>query len=664
LWYILLSGSADPQINSTFKEQSIIRSVVDLGFPQIFIKESNLIIKVVKPTLKKGVNMSIRNLNGGDNFLAMSVHNIGFLLDRLGQDCHPLQYLRELTQNSIEAIQRTKKKGEIIWDVDWTTYDLENGAYKLSVTDNGDGMTGEEMVRFINQLSSSMSTQSMSGNYGVGAKITTATKNPFGVLYLSWKNGEGSMIQMYKDEDTGQYGLKQWKHSNGSYKHYLPIENDVKPDLIQAHGTKVVLLGMADEANTMQAPSGAPSPSRWISKYLNTRYFELPEGITLKAREGWEYPRTDKDRNYLRGLSGQAAYLSQHSSASGKVALTAAIAHWWILKDETAITNNSGYVESSGHAAALYQNELYELNTARSGMAKLQQFGVTFGYRFVVIYVEPSNTSQLTTNTARTTLLINNDALPWADWASEFREKMPEEIAKLVAEKAAAAANTDHQKSIKDRLKDIMDLFKVSRYRLTQNGSAFIDEDRLIRGGNIGSQNRGNGKNGTGKTQTGGGTGGNVYAVFEKVDGVQGKKIKPDPFPEVRWVTVANGTREPKDMEDRAAKYLQEQNLLLINGDFSVFTDMIGFFRKEYRDRTAITEVTEEVVRSWFEQALVETILGIQGLMNRKEWTQANIDSALSQEALTASVMQRYHVHLAAKRELGVKIGSSKTHAN
>ncbi len=94
--------------------------------------------------------MSARNTNGGDNFLAMSVNNIGFLVDRLGQDCNPLQHLRELTQNSIEAIHRTGGKGEIVWDVDWITYDLEGGVFKLSITDNGDGMTGEEMVRSTN----------------------------------------------------------------------------------------------------------------------------------------------------------------------------------------------------------------------------------------------------------------------------------------------------------------------------------------------------------------------------------------------------------------------------------------------------------------------------------------------------------------------------------
>jgi hypothetical protein len=38
-------------------------------------------------------------------------------------------------------------------------------ALTLFLYDNGDGMTGEEMVKFINQLSFSVSTQSMSGNY-------------------------------------------------------------------------------------------------------------------------------------------------------------------------------------------------------------------------------------------------------------------------------------------------------------------------------------------------------------------------------------------------------------------------------------------------------------------------------------------------------------------
>jgi hypothetical protein len=38
--------------------------------------------------------------------LPLEVANTGFMLDRLGKDCAPLQFLRELTQNAIEAILR------------------------------------------------------------------------------------------------------------------------------------------------------------------------------------------------------------------------------------------------------------------------------------------------------------------------------------------------------------------------------------------------------------------------------------------------------------------------------------------------------------------------------------------------------------------------------
>jgi len=90
-------------------------------------------------------------------------------------------------------------------------------------------MTGPEMVRLMNQLSSSLAQQSLSGNYGVGAKVAAVTRNHYGVIYLSWKNAMGTMIHLYRDPITEQYGLKQWKRSDGTYAHYMPIEDDVKP---------------------------------------------------------------------------------------------------------------------------------------------------------------------------------------------------------------------------------------------------------------------------------------------------------------------------------------------------------------------------------------------------------------------------------------------------
>lgn len=125
--------------------------------------------------------------------LNMGVDNTGFIVDRLGRDCAPLQYIRELTQNAIEAILDTQEKvGKVEWDVDWNTFDL-SGKYKLSVTDTGVGFDGPDQLRYINQLSSSGHEQDHDKNFGVGAKVAGATRNHAGMLYLSWKDSVGHM---------------------------------------------------------------------------------------------------------------------------------------------------------------------------------------------------------------------------------------------------------------------------------------------------------------------------------------------------------------------------------------------------------------------------------------------------------------------------------------
>ena len=201
------------------------------------------------------------------------------------------------------------------------------------------------MIRRINSLSSSGSEQSLTGNYGVGAKIAAATKNPAGVVYQSWKAGHGCMVQLEKNSATGNYGLHQWELKDGTYSYYVPLDDAVKPAEIATHGTKVILMGANASDVTIAPPTDASSPSRWISKYLNTRYFQFPAGLTIKAREGWESPRSDKDRNLLRTITGQKVYLDQHAVVCGVASLSNANVHWWLLKDEPAVTNNSGFIK-------------------------------------------------------------------------------------------------------------------------------------------------------------------------------------------------------------------------------------------------------------------------------------------------------------------------------
>jgi len=587
----------------------------------------------------------------------MTVANMTFMVDRLGKDCAPLQFVRELTQNAIAAIGPTPQgRGEVIWDVDWNRYTL-TGVYKLAVIDTGIGMTGEEMVEYINRLSSSMHEQSATRNFGIGAKIAAAPLNPAGLIYLSWKNGVGHMVHLWRDPVTDQYGLRQIPRPDGTFAHWAFLTDDIKPDTIKDHGTMVVLLGNEEDADTMVPPADVPMRAKWLLRYLNSRYFKFPDGVRLHAREGWQLQRGDQ-HNFLRVVEGQGPWLDKVSESHGTVQLGDARIHWWIAKESADV--NAGHNPPPGHVAALYQDELYELTTGRSGTARLQSFGVLFGHNRVVIYVEPDcKARSVVPNTARTNLLLDGEPLPWADWAAEFREKMPAELVALI-EEIGSKVSSDHRQSIHERLKQIRDLFRISRYRPVPRGKELIDESALVLGGEPADSGASRSSTGEGRGGGRGGRAGDIYGLFLAARGIPGEELVIEQDPKVDWISILDGTRAAGDLEDRAARYIPQQNRLQINADFRVFTDMVKRWLDQYSQTPAAAGVVEGVVREWFEQQLIEAILGSLAMKNSRLWTIEDLDRLWSEEALTAVVMPRYHVDQSIRRTLGQRLGSLK----
>jgi hypothetical protein len=157
----------------------------------------------------------------------------------------------------------------------------------------------------------------------------------------------------------------------------------------------------------------------------------------------------------------------------------------------------------------------------------------------------------------------------------------------------------------------------------------------------------------------------NVSGGFSSVivicSGNPGEEIKAfAPEPKVQWISIKDGTRSAPDLEDRAAKYLPQQNILMINGDFRVFTDTVDRWLNKYAQASGTKSVIESVVREWFEQQLVETVMGSLALRGSSQWTVQDLDKLWSEEALTGAVLPRYHVDINIKRTLGSRIGSLK----
>lgn len=576
-----------------------------------------------------------------DKMAPIQFDNVAFVVDKLGKDCGPLQFLRELTQNSIEAIRATfHKTGTIVWDfVSPERLGLGfDGAPKLMVVDDGCGMTGEEILAHINRLGSpgGGKVQGFDANYGVGAKISALYHNPEGVVYLSWKDGQGvtAHLRMSRDQKTGkkEYGLKLQQVEEEEWREY-GTASTFKPRPVKTHGTAVVLFGKNSEDDTTKPPRDASNPLRWVQKYLNTRYFRFPEGIEVRSRA----QTSDKA---LSRVTGQEEFLDGHCLSKGIKDLSNVRVRWWILEKQSDSEAGgwSKMYANSGHVAFLHKDELYDLTQGKSSYHRLTSFGIIFGKSQVVLYVEPKDGSIYESDLTRSTVKADNGfSLPWADWGDEFAKDLPSEIQEHQLKCGAAAEGITDVESLQQHVKKLAEsgLLRMSPYHPVIVDDVSDDGE---------------------PRSTGAGT--DRPTPVRKPS-----SAKPKPtmsIPDVIWVSVKDGTRETGDLEDRAARYVPERNLLLINKDFRVFDDMVEYWARSYSQFPGAGVVAEAKVRELVSNMLVENVLRAYNFRGSRTWTKDEVDRLYSEETLTAIVLQVSLPYEKIRRDLSTRLGAAR----
>ncbi|MFR0675519.1 hypothetical protein ACLUUI_16075 [Enterobacterales bacterium AW_CKDN230030176-1A_HGKHYDSX7] len=116
-------------------------------------------------------------------------------------------------------------------------------------------------------------------------------------------------------------------------------------------------------------------------------------------------------------------------------------------------------------------------------------------------------------------------------------------------------------------------------------------------------------------------------------------------------------------MDDRAANYMVDSNLIKVNADFRVVTDMVERWEHRYAKVPGAGGpggAIEQVVREWFEQQLIGTVMSAHALRQSGKWSTEKVCRLWDENALTAAVLPRYHIEVSIKRALGQKLGSLK----
>jgi hypothetical protein len=608
-----------------------------------------------------------RDQRGDDGWQDLAVANPTFLLERLGSECTDLQFLRELTVNGLDAIaaQPHPADGRVVWDLDWQRFDASAGKVrKLTVTDTGTGMTPDQLGRYINQLAASSREQSHTANFGVGAKVAAGSRNPHGLEYRSWHHGHGALVRFKRHRD-GRWGLEPQRWPDGHHDYWRPLGESDKPWLLrgQDHGTQVVLLGRHERDDTTRAPeSVTDARHHWITRYLNSRFRQFPQGIEVLVRE--HHGRAQAGQ--LTPAQGERAHVERRAVCGGIVELSDAIACWWVLDDDhRARRREAGTWTSSGHIVAVTGDELYDqLGQTRGGYGRLQDFGVRFGYERVVIHLEPAvELHRLQANTARTMLLLDHEPLPWTRWGEEFAAAMPDEIRRL-QEHAASTDGTPRQDAIRSRVASILPLYRLSRYRPTP-----------LPGPSPATGDRDEPPTRTRRARPAAPT---APPTKDADSIITGDAVSPNPadgappaagrdledgaetivdLPDVAWTSARDGTRAAGDLEDQAARYHPARHELTINADFRAIKDLTTHWQRRYPGVPGAHAVIEAHVREWCEQVLVEVVLAARN----STWTQDQLDALLSPTAFTAALLPRHLLHAMLQKRLAQKLGSPRT---
>ena len=631
------------------------------------------------------------------------VENADFIADKLASELLPNQEYREGYKNAEQAVERRiradrqagrePKPGRIEMDVDWALHAQDPSLWYLSIADNGDGMTRAEIERYTTTLAvtGADQNQSLTGNQGMGLKISGPTRHKQGILLRSLRNGERSMVQI------GWTGLEyDLLPLNDKGDVVVEVPEELFPDFIheQGSGTVVTYLGSEERANTV-VPNGTPKV--WLFKYMHQRFFRLGnDGISLfvrqPARDVSEWPQSREEADAAAYFNraeviGTGAQWDKYADRLGddnravvdlpglpSAGIPGARMHWWVLPAPGPGNDLTSRTYGGGSLGVLYQNELHDWRTSGQANPFFAGLGIIFGKQRIGLVVEPIGDG-ITSDFARAHVLIDGtpvfESEAWAWWAAEFRQRMPERIKETIAEEQQRLneEDPDRAKRIRDRLKEVVSMLRPRRARRDPSGSATASGDDVAGPGGNGSGETIERRTGPGTRNPGTGRRQGIGALLPQVDIEDG-----EPASEVfsilrlnpRWVTeheaegMALVNANGRGLRDRAAALAGVDGLtapeLLLSLDFRGYksiTEHLNDWGNPDGD-DAVAAAIEQSMQEWIEQKMVEAVTGLRQLNNGSTWTASAYDEALSPVALTATFMaDRYHTIREVKRQIG-----------
>lgn len=415
-------------------------------------------------------------------------YSVTNFVDRMHGECSPLQWLRELVVNSVEAIAETGRGGLILVHSVEQNMDGIGTVRKLAVTDTGEGIAPDSLYSSFQVAMTSRGR----GNYGIGAKIAALPMNPAGMIYRSKvEDGIPAELMWHKTGTYGFYAAKDWPDENGDIGYVTePSCEKSALSLItdKGHGTQVVLCGARHEDDTCKtlSPSTAKSTGNlhWAIRQLNFKFWRIPSNIEIRVENAKVNRGNSEPKDYIvRGGEGGMKRFAAHQGVIDLEANPFRV-RWYLLKEDVVKRNSQNGWRDGRIIGTLYREktgviEVYAMRRTQRAANLMNDFGIYTGAERVVLLVEPTGYVQerMVPTTARNDLRVGDEG----NITSLYKE-IGQEFAVLMSDRAPVLADyvkkqLDGLRSISDQqtLKEVIakaiELYQIKDYRRLAKGA-------------------------------------------------------------------------------------------------------------------------------------------------------------------------------------------------
>lgn len=564
---------------------------------------------------------------------ALQVADEDFLVASLIERCPKTMMIRELAMNAIEAARHAPDKRRVVE----FGFQMIDGAQKLAIWNTGPGMDASELLRICDIASSIGKEKSLTGNFGMGAKVASLPSNQLGMRYRSCKNGRVHEVILCKRD--GVYG--RLRRRDPATDEYLEVV-DVT-DIAAAEGrqltedwTEVILLGNEQSQNTLKDPyAGNPEQeAQWLATYLYHRFYRVPSGVKITMLKGTH--KLDGNRQFLP-ISARLNLFERHET----VDVGGGIKVHYLYDAPYTKESGSGHNKSISGAIAsavstsgiIYKNEVYDLKKGKGWTLDAPVFGIPFGAKHISVHIELPDNSPVP-DSYRQFLRHTIGEQPHVeatDFADLVRENRPAWLLQLIRSFAPDSPTND---DIRNELQKLLNQLRVKRAtpKVVAQGGAAANP-----GGGAGSD--------TGGGAGSGGGGGSdeprkkpndlsiVPAGAKRAELFKNLERAPEIMPLVDEAEI-----EEKGIKGRAAKYYMETGQIFVNMLYPAIGEMRAQLETEYAGATDM-DLMRTLAKQHAERTMIlrvgRTVVYALAKQLNKEWDQKALETASSPESLS-----------------------------